>query len=295
MKFDHDNKRILMRQSWLNEFTTDAERARLSMLHPELNRDTDAASLGTGVHAAIEAYLLGILPMQNMVEYARHVAAETITDGTITWVDLNPELYVDHAGFLTQAWINDISGWVPLGGQTEVKFEIDTGRTVGDSDGDEWALWFEGTIDYIPPDVQTHGVIDWKTSGRNYQQWEKQRWALQPSIYTYACVNEILDDVKYPLDFHYGVMLRADRRENGATIAAQGKGQRVTIRRFESHGEWAITQALTAAEFVLNYGVHKPWPRNDQHALCSPKWCDFWDRCKGSLVSSDELMWKATL
>jgi hypothetical protein len=29
------------------------------------------------------------------------------------------------------------------------------------------------------------------------------------------------------------------------------------------------------------------WPMNDQHALCSPKWCPFWDGCKGSHVPVD--------
>lgn len=292
MKFDPATRRLLIRQSWLNTFIADPERARLGMLYPELDRDTDVASLGTGVHAALEQHLLGNLDVADMVAYAQHVAAETIADDTITWIDLTPETYIDHAGFLTQAWINDLSHLVPRGGQPEVHFEFDTGRTVTDPDGTTWQVWFEGTIDYIPPDPSTDGVWDWKTAGRSYQQWERQRWALQPSVYALAVVTEIMDDVSLPLDFHYGVMCRNDRRDNGTVYASLGKGQQVTIRRFPSHGDWVVKQAVAAAEFVLHYGANRPWPRNDQSALCSEKWCPYWSKCKGSHVSTQELTWK---
>jgi len=29
------------------------------------------------------------------------------------------------------------------------------------------------------------------------------------------------------------------------------------------------------------------WLANDQHFLCSQRWCPVWDKCKGSYIGSD--------
>jgi hypothetical protein len=31
------------------------------------------------------------------------------------------------------------------------------------------------------------------------------------------------------------------------------------------------------------------WPMNDQHGLCSSKWCDYWSVCKGAHWNDSDL------
>ncbi len=297
MKYNEDGS-ISIRQSWLSDFVMDPERARLAMLHPEMDEgDSDVAAVGTAAHLAIEEYLNGHIDMADMAAFARHVATETLAEGNIRWVDLNAERFIAHAGFLAHCWATDLSPFVPRGGICEHQFTVPMLRDGEPVTVNGRPLMFEGTMDYVTPDIGGFGLWDWKTSGRSYQQWEKQRWAIQPSVYAYAAnVDPALADngPSWPVDFNYGIMIRSEKSTDKTPYAAPSKGQRVNIRRFESHAAWIIEQAVTAATFVLSADINTPWPAIDSHALCSEKWCPWWSKCKGAYLTRDEHQWKSS-
>ena len=57
MKYDSINKRIYVRQSWLNDVMLCPERARLGTLFPLSRQGSDATIIGTAVHHGIETLL----------------------------------------------------------------------------------------------------------------------------------------------------------------------------------------------------------------------------------------------
>ena len=59
MKVDEENKRVLVRQSWLKDMLLCPERARLSVIKPEFRTQNDSAAIGTAVHSGIESLLSG--------------------------------------------------------------------------------------------------------------------------------------------------------------------------------------------------------------------------------------------
>lgn len=290
MKYNDDGS-ISIRQSWLSDFVMDPERARLAMLYPEMDRNADVAELGTSAHSAIEEYLDGHIDLADVPAFSRMRAKERIEEGGIDWIDLDAQRFVDHAGYLARSWAVDLAPYVPRGGLTEYQFKVPL-----DLEVEGRPIFFEGTIDYVTPDITRYGLWDWKTSGRTYHQWEKQRWAVQPSVYALAVnLDEALAEFNpgWPVDFNYGVMVRNEKSTDKKPYAAPGKGQRVHIRRFESHADWIVDQTVRAVTFVLGADINKPWPAIDNHALCSEKWCPWWEKCKGSHLTRDEHQWKS--
>ena len=57
MKLDTVNKRIYVRQSWLNDVLMCPERARLAHKNPHMRMASDATIIGTAVHHAIEVFI----------------------------------------------------------------------------------------------------------------------------------------------------------------------------------------------------------------------------------------------
>jgi hypothetical protein len=148
-------------------------------------------------------------------------------------------------------------------------------------------VFWEGTIDYVDP---TGRAWDWKTAGQAYQRWEKQRWDVQSSIYT-----TVLHQMGYttmPATFIFGVMHKQEGTRDGFPYVRPAKTQMIEVQRHEAHTRWVTQQALGMVKFILRNGVDEPWPVNDQHALCSQKWCPFWDGCKGAHVSAADLFWR---
>jgi hypothetical protein len=139
---------------------------------------------------------------------------------------------------------------------------------------DDYELHFEGTMDYF----HQESIWDWKTAARKYYQAEKQTQNIQSSIYTKAAYE--LGMIDYPATFKFGVMIRN----------ASSTGQIVSVSRTEAHGNWIVEQATAIARTVLMYNQHSDngrWLINDQHFLCSQRWCPVWDKCKGSFINSD--------
>ena len=278
MRIDTEDNKVWVRQSWLNDVMICPERSRLSVTMPDWRIGSDATHVGTAVHRGIESILNGSSHLEAKgaayAELAILVDREKFKMNTMATVG---EM-VEYTGVLMDTFINDILPNVKEGGVTEQKFGAKL-FTIDNSDPSvpfeaqkpDTEVWLGGTIDYIDPD----GVVwDWKTAGRKYSQGEKQRQSIQATAYAYAVVeNGWASD--YPVRFNYGVMTRTSK----------SVGQIVPIVRTKAHVDWFKHQVQSVVQPSLLVGLDKPWMANDQHGLCSEKWCPYWSICKGSRIS----------
>ena len=132
-------------------------------------------------------------------------------------------------------------------------------------------VFLSGTAALLDLSKDTPHVIHWKTSGGGpYREWEHKRWAIQPTVYTFAASYEtgITDDPT----FEYVVM--------------HPKGvQRLPVVRTPQHWDW-LAQKCDAVAKIIEAELDE-WPKNDSHALCAPTWCGFWSSCKGASLGAD--------
>lgn len=278
MRIENDNgtsvDRIYVRQSWLNDALMCPERARLMELNPSARKENDSAMMGTACHSGIEAVLNKIIEPKNISEYSvnafRSAEQDLWSQGkSINVTNTEPRNWDKHIGSMADAWVRDIMPSVPEGGQTEYKFSTKVGAIANALY--EYELYFEGTMDYIHPT----GIWDWKTAARKYYEGEKQMQNIQSAIYAEAGAN--LGLVDYPVDFSFGVMIR-----NGSST-----GQILTIKRRKEHAQWVIAQTTALINSILTSKIYLPserWLVNDQHYLCSKRWCPVWSMCKGSFI-----------
>jgi len=278
MRVENDNgtsvDRIYVRQSWLNDALMCPERARLMELNPSARKENDSAMMGTACHSGIEAVLNKIIEPKDISEYSvnafRSAEQDLWSQGkSINVTNTEPRNWDKHIGSMADAWVRDIMPSVPEGGQTEYKFSTKVGAIANALY--EYELYFEGTMDYIHPT----GIWDWKTAARKYYEGEKQMQNIQSAIYAEAGAN--LGLVDYPVDFSFGVMIR-----NGSST-----GQILTIKRRKEHAQWVIAQTTALINSILTSKIYLPserWLVNDQHYLCSKRWCPVWSMCKGSFI-----------
>lgn len=272
-----ENNKIFIRQSWLGDALMCPERARLSALHPETRKENDSAMMGTAVHAGIEAVLKEELDPQHIGEHSveafRMREQELHALGkSINITNTDPRNWNKHINSMAEAWVRDIYPQVPRGGITEFKFETKVGAIANELF--EYELWFEGTMDYFHP----QGIWDWKTAARKYYEAEKQTQNIQSAIYAESAVT--LGMMNYDVDFTFGVMIRN----------ASSTGQILTVNRTANHGQWIINQTKSLVNTLLTMQKNLPqekWLVNDQHYLCSERWCPVWSMCKGSYITSN--------
>lgn len=277
MKIDNENKIVWVRQSWLNTLTICPERARYDITLPSWRRGSDATAIGTGMHTAIEKFLNGeYSEFDDFNKTAQEAVAEELAKPNVTRGGVDEEKIPALVESMSTAFIEQIAPSVPLGGLTEHNFHVVSDWMIG-----EYKLGFSGTIDYIAPD----GTIwDWKTAARSYSAGEKQKQSLQASVYTYAVQElykqgHIAIEMSTLTDFKYGVMVRQEKP----------RGQIVHITRSAGQIEWMMHQVSASVSSVLQRGTDSAWIRNDQHNLCSAKWCDYWSICKGAYISQDDM------
>jgi hypothetical protein len=236
---------------------------------PKLRRGSDATAIGTAVHHAIEQYILGnATTLQDMIELARKEVNEQLADETLRRTDISADLdkmFLSVDAMVT-SWHQDIRPLVPLGGLVEHKFKA----PLLEGSVSEVPLWLEGTMDYVAPD----GTIwDWKTAGRSYSAKEKQKQSHQATCYVAASrALGLVPDTDEPTPFRFGVMIRQ----------ATPKAQVITVSRDKGHVEWLRRQIAGVASTALSLPMSNDWAMNDQHNLCSSKWCDYWSVCKGA-------------
>jgi hypothetical protein len=276
---DESGNRVYVRQSWLNDALMCPERSRLLSAFPEMRRENDSAMMGTAVHKGIEAVLTGEVSGLNdmcyvALDWFTSKERELVEAGSGVFVtNTDPAKWHDHIQAMCGAWLQDIYPFLELGGIVEYKFCVPVASCDG-PDGFSYTLYFEGTSDY----VTGSGIWDWKTAARKYSEAEKQSRDIQSSVYTAAMVYGGMLD--FPVQFRFGVMLRN----------ASSSGLVYTVVRNERHAQWIVSQAASVVNSFLLYNKVLPdgsWARNDQHHLCSERWCPVWSKCKGALLGHE--------
>jgi hypothetical protein len=245
------------RQSWLGTFFRCPEQARVEMFEGAKREETDSTAKGTSVHAAIEYALEEGDPTGEI--------GHDIIDRKLA--ELQPWKYtkygVERVHKLAHAaydnWRELIAPEVePL--HVEWGFEVEFPYCKHD-------VILQGTSDCI----DRRGLVwDWKTAGKPYERWEYQRWAVQPTVYTYAATAELGATFD---EFHYGIMLDS------------GDVQLMSVTRGPEHYEWLGRQIDRICDLIEADLPH--WPLNDTGWHCSPRWCGNWDNCKGALFNED--------
>lgn len=245
------------------------ERGRLELLGKMPDKTTDAAAIGTAVHAGIETVLLQVMdgwePDEEMGLFEAQAEFITLSRGPdFEYVKIKTEATaLQKVERCFRNWYrNVLPNLQPLA--VEVPFEVTL------HEDDRRVITLHGTID----EIDVNGVNDWKTAGREYEDlWQYQRSAHQPTAYTlgakslgyFAGVDEV--------PFTFVVMPRDS-----------DVPQYVTMTRHK--GDWAF-YAEQVKDLAISIEAQLPaWPKNDNQALCSPTWCGAWDACKGKHFSS---------
>lgn len=242
--------------SWLKDFATCPEKARRRYFNITASQSTSYTALGSAVHAGIEAALLNMIdggdrhPELVAADKAQEVMGEpNYVPGSL---DI-PGLIAQHMeSFRTQT----LPHMHPL--VVEEKFDLpvylDAFREIR----------LRGVIDCVDRNL---GIIDWKTAGSPHKIWEKERYEIQPTIYTWAwskLQGVHVDHMRFVVFVH-------------------NKGvQEYTVQRKENHVDWLRFQALAAAR-LIETGL-PVWTMNDSGWWCSEKWCAAWNECKGSFL-----------
>jgi len=266
MRIEHDDDgitRVYFRQSWINDFLLCNDRARQ---YVESEATNEAAALGTAHHAGIEAGLRGAAIKPSQVAEVS-VAALIEQEPHFQYDELDRDkcvAYLRHWSGMLRTQPEFASLYVNAAALIEQQFTILV-DVVGAVE-----MYWTGTADAI--DCPFY-LVDWKTSSRKYQRWEKQRWAVQPTVYAEAArqLGWVGSDV---VDFRFVVFQRS------FSVAAP---EVIRVTRGPGHTAW-LTRMLWRAYDLRQLDE---WPLNDNHALCSQKWCPVWDKCKGLYIRSD--------
>lgn len=272
---DHETKTISVRQSWLGTALRCPERGRFAVVAPELDVTGDAAAAGTAMHSAIEDVLNERIDVPAIRTVAEHHAIELLNNEPIEFRSFTgADEMIHHAGNCAEAWATDLWPTVqPLGvTETEAKFEFPA------FEHRDWSVWFEGTCDLVP--AVANSLWDWKSSGSQWKQRDKQRADVQATIYSLAAVNGCFghDDFMWPMYFNFGVMVR---RKGPAS------GHVVTVQRTADHARWVERRVRQFVDMFLDLGLDTQWPALDDHFLCSKKWCPWYEMCRGEHITAE--------
>jgi hypothetical protein len=253
-------------QSIITEFQQCPEKARANYFRETESEDTDSTSLGRAVHAGIEVALYSqrdshMLKYEEAREAAHH---ELDTIGEWKYTKLSRDNVYGYTGFLLFQWYENVYGtFEPAKIEHSFRHLLYGGK--------HREVWLNGTIDCVD---QSYVPWDWKTSSRPYEPWEKQRWAVQPTVYTWAVQKEWNGDMPEhgmdPAKFRYCVL------QHDGTV------QQIDVTRDHTHVAWLAEQCSQIA-WMIEHEI-KPWPLIDSGWHCSPKWCPKFSDCKGKFI-----------
>ena len=248
MKHEHT-----FRQSWLKTATICPERGRLELVGQMPERETDAAAIGTAVHAGIEQFLReDIHTYRDALDLALTRFEEIEQHPSFTWSKYSHRTAEARIALYLGHWWEIRHQFTPL--------EVEWNFTKKFYEDNERIIYLSGTVDLVD---QRLGLIDWKTSGSGaYDTWEYDRWAVQPTVYTWAWHGTEI--TQHP--FTYCVM-----HKDGI--------QQFTVWRSQADWGW-LTQRVVQYARMIELNLSE-WPMHDDHALCSAKWCPAWSQCKG--------------
>jgi len=258
-----------VRQSDLNTFNMCPEQARLKFAGKLPARTTEAMALGTADHAGIEAVLAhGATRVEAIDVIAWQL--ENLLDGPdFEMVKLDTDTYFHYAFMCFDAWYDHIRPHIGDVIAVEETFKLPF-AIYPIANGWRVKVELHGTIDC----VTSKAIWDWKTANSSWKSsaWEKERWAVQPTIYSWA-VNELGLDTD-PTTFSFGVMVK------GKDPADPKSAEIVTVRRDRQHYRWLERQIEPLVHLLV--AQLPKWPLNDQGWWCSGTWCPAWSQCKGA-------------
>lgn len=265
------------RQSWINTLYKCPEQARREMLGLTVRTVNDAMSMGTAVHAGIEALLRGHTTHDSLLK-STTVMDEIIggSEGEFKWEQTRGR---DEAlNLIRYALMSFYKHTLPTVGtvasiEQSFKVELDRRDRPEETmfrfpDPEQEVLELTGTHDMANTD---HVLWDWKTANREWQAWEPKRFYVQPTVYNYAYFVEtgILPT------FNYIVF-----NKNGKVTQPQV----VPVTRTQEDFDWLRHQLWAVVDlYKATNGGAVAWPMLDQGWHCSPKWCPVFaaGECKG--------------
>ena len=281
MKVDHERKVITFRQSDLDTYATCPERARVKWFEAGPDGATDATATGSALHYPIEVNLQrrkvggDALTTTEMIDIAKAEYERIEREEGIRYVKEDKRSAMLYLEMGIPAWRREIEPHIAIGPDLHIEEHFD----VHLMKWGEWEIRLAGT----PDCVDRYHPWDWKTAAQGYKQWEKQRWAIQPTVYAHAAVT--LGWLKWPVKFKYGVIEKFKTKEVASIV---------TVMRDAEHVDWLCQQINSILVLWAKLGERGPWPLVDAHALCSEKWCTNWSNCKGKIIPAGKFMWKAT-
>jgi hypothetical protein len=263
IRVDRNNRVLTLSQSWLHDFLICNERARRQITQ-RIETHNDATARGTAVHRFMEERLRGA-PYSMAAEEA-HLRLEALMErDDFQWIQVKrPDTLHRHVQACIDAYDEYVLPQVERGGLVEHTLSHTLCVVQG------WTVVLTGTPDYLAP----RGVLwDWKTSAQYWERYEEIRWNVQSTVYTWLASQE----ADIPIEEFTFVV----------AVVPHGDLQIIDLERDKGHWEWLKHQV----EPVVTLIEHLPgweWPLNDQHWLCSPRWCPFWSDCKGQYITNPQ-------
>lgn len=255
---------IVFSQSWLNTFFNCPEQANLEMQGRLPRTESDATAVGSALHHGIEHVLKG-----GGAESGWEAATAKL-DELVALPEFQFKQLKTYDGVRVAlervywSWLNEVFPQLPGPMAVEMPFDCQIDAVF------DRAIRIKGAIDYVDENAT---IWDWKTTGswRNWQQWEVDRFKIQPTFYSYGLMlstdaNQFADE---RVEFTYAVMNKSKQEHS-----------LFTTTRGPDDWDWLRRQLRTIAKLIV-VGLDV-WPLRDQHALCSEKWCTAWSACKGS-------------
>lgn len=270
--FAPDGRRLhRFRTTSLKTLDICAERTRLTMTGDMPRFETDSTAMGTSLHAAAEwagaeIAQFGFCPgLGELQAHAQDTFSELMADPTFTWVKVKEGGARTFINLAVEAFHQKV---VPTIGDV-----VDVERAFGPlilHEDDERVIELVGTTDAVMP----NRLVDWKTSlGKAWEAWEHERWDIQPTSYLWAAQQEgwLQPDDQGLFHFEFVIFER--------TRVSQVDVRRINVVRHQGDFDWLKERAVDTARLIE--ADLSGWPKNDNSALCSPKFCGAWQQCKG--------------
>lgn len=284
-----DEKGLHLHQSDIETYMQCPEQLRLKFL-AGINDESftsDAAFVGTSTHAVIEHELVSDVPYANLAEvqnYAAYAFLEGMEEMAQKGTVYSRESFkTDSAAIkalmpLAESWYISKERDMLMSmdrADYQVEYEFDRAFTVAPSG---LVVFLAGRQDLI----FQNRIWDWKTASsmNSHKRWEKQRWGVQPTVYTWAAATEgfILPRADGTFLFEEKVLLRKAKPVPFETVS---------VTRTVGTFTWLERITQNIVTLMEGLGIHNEWPLVDHSALCGPKWCPFWDNCKGAYIDAD--------
>lgn len=267
------------------------EKLRLDTTVPGARVENDAATVGTTMHHLIE-HEASHCPFDredDAVQWAMQHYADLVQQYETAGVPFVLSSFSSHdravnmIDVLARSWYRCPERDVILVEKPKIEWEFDlpfrtvnvkrSGRTTL-----EIPVWLAGTADVL---FNNQSMLwDWKTSGSEYRGWEFQRWGRQPDVYTWAAAQQELlepgDNGLYRFDFK--VFVRRSEPTDPQTV---------TVYRSPNNWEWLGKIVERLVNMIYLVDLDSEWPLDDQHVLCSPKWCSHFASCKGMFINGE--------